>query len=215
MRKSKGISALHKGLLLLAAAILLFSVYSQIHVLQQMRYPLHHRESIQRYAEEYRVNPHLVAAVIFAESRFRPEALSQRDARGLMQILPSTGEWAAARMGLADFSEEQLYEPAFNIRIGTWYLSNLARQFGADLQRTGADLAPEVLVVLAAYNGGSGNVTKWLQDPGYSEDGKTLDHIPFYETRAYVAKVQEAFRRYRKLYPELTSSGKPNAQDEG
>lgn len=209
-------SALQKGVMLLAVAVFLFFAYTRVHLLQQVRYPLRYSEGIQRYASEYQVNTHLVAAVIFAESLFRPDALSRRDARGLMQILPSTGAWAAERMGLDDFSAEKLFEPALNIRIGTWYLSSLARQFGADLHNPGPELSPEVLVVLAAYNGGSGNVTKWLNDTDLSEDGITLDHIPFYETREYVAKVQRAYQMYRKLYPELMSFGKQerNGQNE-
>ena len=160
--------------------------------LKQRRYPLNYEDLIEKYAVKYSVDPYLAASVIWVESRFLPEAISPQDARGLMQILPTTAQWASVRMGLEDYQEEQLFEPEINIEIGTWYLSFLNSQFPDNRD-----------LVLASYNGGIGNVLKWLDNREYSSDGKQLDHIPFPETRNYVTKVQEVYDIYREIYPSL------------
>jgi soluble lytic murein transglycosylase len=128
-------------------------------------------------------------AVIYVESNFDANACSYKGAIGLMQIMPQTGEWAAQRLKIKDFTSEKLYNPNMNIKIGCWYLNNLQSQFNGDLD-----------LVLAAYNGGSGNVRKWLKNKEYSSDGKTISYIPFKETREYVQKVKKAYKKYRSLY---------------
>jgi soluble lytic murein transglycosylase len=126
------------------------------------------------------------------ESRFMPDAVSNKDAKGLMQILPSTARWAAEKMGIMDFEEAMLMDSEINIRIGCWYLGFLASQFPDNWE-----------LVLASYNGGIGNVRKWLSNKEYSRDGQRLDHIPFQETRNYVVRVLEAYEIYKGLYPSL------------
>jgi len=156
---------------------------------QRRMYPLKYEELIIRYASEYRLDPYLVCAVIWVESKFDATATSHRGARGLMQVIPATGQWAAEKLGIEGYNDDSLYDPAVNIQIGCWYLDNLRRQFNGNI-----DLA------LAAYNGGSGNVEKWLKDPRYSKDGEGLDDIPFKETRDFVARVWNAYDKYRRLY---------------
>lgn len=151
--------------------------------------PIKFQEEIIKYSKVYNVEPYLIAAVIKVESNFNPYANSPKEARGLMQIMPSTGFWAAEKIGLEDFYIEELYTSEINIEIGAWYLQNLNKQFNGNIQ-----------LVLAAYNGGSGNVTNWLLDKRYSEDGKNLDHIPFLETRNYVKKVLTYQKLYKKIY---------------
>ena len=112
-----------------------------------------------------------------------------------MQLLPTTAAWAAEKMDLEDFEEAMLLDPKVNIRIGCWYLSYLSAQFPGSHE-----------VVLAAYNGGMGNVRKWLQNEDYSGDGQKLDHIPYPETRNYVTKVQDAYEIYKEIYPSLDLS---------
>jgi soluble lytic murein transglycosylase len=152
-------------------------------------YPLKHKELVVRYADEYQLDPYLVCAVIWVESKFDSSATSRRGARGLMQVIPSTGQWVAKKLGIEEYDDDSLYDPAINIRIGCWYLDNLRKQFKGDI-----DLA------LAAYNGGSGNVEKWLKNPQYSKDGKNLNDIPFKETKEFVARVWEVYYRYKRLY---------------
>jgi soluble lytic murein transglycosylase len=106
-----------------------------------------------------------------------------------MQIVPTTGSWAAEKLGIEEYDDDSLYDPDINVKIGCWYISYLKKLFSEDMN-----------LVLAAYNGGSGNVRKWLNDSRYSRDGKTLDKIPFNETKNFVDRVWHAYERYKKLY---------------
>lgn len=155
----------------------------------QVVFPFHYEEIIELYAEEYDVDPHLVAAIIRNESRFNPNALSRRDAKGLMQIAPITGRWAAERFPIEDYTEEMLYDPELNIHIGCWYLRILHNEFDNNLQ-----------LIIAAYNAGNGNVSKWLENPEYSKDGETLSEIPFPETDNYLKKVLRDYKIYQWIY---------------
>nr|WP_132242047.1 lytic transglycosylase domain-containing protein [Marinisporobacter balticus] len=157
--------------------------------LLKILYPIHYEEIIDKYAIEYNLDPHLIAGIIRTESKFNEKARSSKDARGLMQIAPITGKWASEKLGMENYDEAILFTPDVNIKIGCWYLNKLKEEFGGDLQ-----------LMLAAYNGGSGNVNKWLQDTKYSEDGKTLTDIPFAETKAYVKKVIKSYKVYRIVY---------------
>jgi len=161
---------------------------------QRKLYPLAYNKEIIQHAEEFGVDPYLVVAIIFVESRFDEKAVSHRGATGLMQIMPSTGKWAAGKMKLKDYTQEDLLDSSTNIRIGCWYLMTLFKQF------------KDERVVLAAYNGGSGNVKKWLASKQYSSDGKKLDYIPYKETREYVDKVQKAYKKYKSIYRLETKS---------
>ncbi|KXG77093.1 lytic transglycosylase domain-containing protein [Thermotalea metallivorans] len=159
------------------------------HWLLRILYPIHYRQLIEKYSAEYNLDPYLVAAIIRTESRFNEKARSRKDAKGLMQIAPITGAWAAKDLSLENYSEEMLYVPEINIRIGCWYIDKLRTEFNGRLQ-----------LMLAAYNGGSGNVNKWLKDPKYSADGVTLKEIPFGETKLYVEKVLKSYKIYSIIY---------------
>jgi len=128
-------------------------------------------------------------AVIWVESKYEPKATSRKDARGLMQIIPSTGQWIAKEIEIGSYNDDLLYDPDINICMGCWYLSYLLEVFGGDVE-----------LALAAYNGGMGNVKKWLNDSRYSKDGSKLDFIPFWETSQYIDKVVKAYEQYKKLY---------------
>jgi len=155
----------------------------------RITHPFKYEETIRNYAAEYQLDPLLVAAVINVESKFDPKAESAKGAKGLMQLLDDTALWGAGHIGLTTFEEEQLFTPEINIRIGCWYLARLLNQY--DGNKT---------IALAAYNGGSGNVAKWLQDPQFSQDGKSLESIPFPETEAYVERVLKQHGSYREIY---------------
>lgn len=174
---------------LLITAVLIVVIINSATWIMRALFPVYHRDLIFKYSKEYRVDPYLVAAVIKAESKFYHKAQSRKDARGLMQISPVTGMWAADMLGIEDYSPEKLFEPQINIMIGCWYIHILEKEFGGDLGN-----------VIAAYNGGSGNVRKWLADERYSRDGRSLDYIPFRETREYVEKVIYNYRIYSNLY---------------
>ncbi|MHC1720750.1 MAG: lytic transglycosylase domain-containing protein [Clostridiaceae bacterium] len=150
--------------------------------------PYKYSDYITRYSQVYNVDPILVSAVIKAESNFDPDAVSSKEAYGLMQITPETAHWAAQKMGIDDFSTDMLAVPETNIMIGCWYLHNLFDEFNNQ------ELA------LAAYNAGRGNVQKWLNNPEYSDDGITLKKIPFKETESYVKRVGLYYKLYEFLY---------------
>lgn len=149
--------------------------------------PIKYKALIQRYAQEYEIDELLVLSVIKTESNFDNRALSSAGAKGLMQITDETFEWLQSKTG-EEYSPEALYEPEVNIRYGTYYLSLLLKQF--EIRDT----------ALAAYNAGPGRVSSWLAQPKYSKDKRTLDVIPFGETRYYVTKVNRAIRLYSELY---------------
>ncbi len=150
-------------------------------------FPFRHRALIQDIASEFEVDPALVAAVIRRESGFRADATSPQGARGLMQVMPQTGKWVATRLEWDGFDPQDLYDPAINVRFGTFYLRDLQKVFEDDL-----------VLVLAAYNGGRQNVRNWLAEKG--ANSLTLDDIPFAETRRYVEKVLNAYGWYQVLY---------------
>ncbi|GCD09163.1 lytic transglycosylase domain-containing protein [Clostridium tagluense] len=152
-------------------------------------YPIKYEEHIVTYSQRYNVDPCLVAAVIKAESDFNGKAMSNRGAYGLMQIMPDTGLWIAQNMQLKDYKVEKLYDNEINIAMGCWYINNLNTEFNGDID-----------LVLAAYNGGRGNVQKWLKNKEYSQDGKKINNIPFGETDKYVKKVKTNYKIYFKLY---------------
>lgn len=192
-KKSRGRKSTMWVFILLTAILALVLYIDDSSWLKHRQYPLEYDDLIIKYAEQYSVDPFLVASVIFVESRYIADAVSPKDAIGLMQILPSTGEWAAERIKLDDYEEEQLFDSEVNIQMGCWYLGFLDSQFPDSRE-----------LILASYNGGIGNVKKWLANKEYSKDGKKLDHIPFRETRNYVVKVQEAYKIYQEVYPYLT-----------
>lgn len=190
-RKAKGS---YKGLIafLFIVLVIIIAVNSTGYVLRQL-FPQKYSYYVEKYSEEYGLNKNLVYSIIKAESGFNPKAVSPRNAKGLMQIMDSTGEWAAEKINIENFDSSMLLEPQTNIRIGCWYISKLLNQYDQNVE-----------LALTAYNAGSGNVSKWLKDAGISSDGKTLDRIPFKETEDYVKKI----KRYNYIYKKLYDMGK-------
>ena len=156
-----------------------------------INYPLSYQNIIKKYSEIYDIDPYLVAAIINVESKYDKNAVSKKEARGLMQISPITGKWAAKEQNIENFDLNMLFDPEVNIMIGTWYLNVLWKEFNGDLQ-----------LVLSAYNAGCGNVYKRLNDKQYSRDGKSLVKIPFDETKNYVDKVNQNIKIYKILYKD-------------
>ena len=132
----------------------------------------------------------IIYAVIKAESNFDRTAVSSAEppALGLMQLQEETYEWVASYLLKETPSAFDIYDPETNIRNGTRYLAYLYGRFG------------NWDTVFAAYNAGPGNVSKWLEDSEYSDDGETLKYIPFKETRGYVEKVNRFRETYERLY---------------
>lgn len=169
--------------------VLLVAYFGFIFAMKKYVFPYPYKEYVDKYSEEYDLDPYLVLAVIKTESKFNKDAVSKKDAKGLMQVMDSTGEWIAKEQEINYFTPSMLFDPELNIKMGCWYLDNLEKEFDRNLE-----------LVLAAYNGGSGNVNKWLSNEDYSEDGETLNYIPFPETKKYVDKVKANYSIYKYLY---------------
>ncbi len=155
-------------------------------------HPQSYDELIGQYAKEYNIPEYVIYAVIKTESDFDPNAKSSAGAVGLMQMIPSTFEWLTGDEHLGEhLPVSSLTEPEVSIRYGTYYLQYLYRKFDYNWD-----------TVFAAYNGGEGNVSKWLGDEEYSDGEGNLTDIPFPETKAYVTKVNRAIDTYKDLYYE-------------
>lgn len=169
--------------LLMCAIMLTYTVGSVFEYL----YPMKYSQEIISYAEIYNVDSALVASVINTESNFDEKAKSKKGAIGLMQIMPSTAEWVAGKIGL-EYNEENLYNGNYNIEIGTFYLSYLNSYFNDEK------------LALCAYNAGIGNVKSWLANEEYSTDSKSLAKIPYNETKNYLNKVYKNYHYYKNKY---------------
>jgi soluble lytic murein transglycosylase len=145
----------------------------------RLRYPLEYEHIVRGHAENYGLDPALLAAVIYQESRFDPDARSSSGAIGLMQLLPDTAKGIAVHTGGSRFRVEDLYDPELNVRYGSFYLRRLLRKYG------------EERLALAAYNAGQANVDEWRRR------GRG---IAFEETRHYVATVLEMRGVYARAY---------------
>jgi soluble lytic murein transglycosylase len=143
------------------------------------RYPLSYEQIIRIHAQEHGLDPALLAAVVYVESRFNPDARSDAGAIGLMQLLPETAHGIAVRTGGSRFVVADLRDPDVNVRYGSWYLGHLVARYRS------------VELALAAYHAGEGNVDRWRRE---------RSGIVFPETRAYVAKVERIRRLYAKAY---------------
>jgi soluble lytic murein transglycosylase len=142
---------------------------------ERLVYPLRYEQIVRGHAEHYRLDPALLAGVIYAESEFDAKARSSAGAIGLMQLLPDTATGIAKRTGGTAFVVDDLYDPELNVRYGAWYLRHLLDRYGDE--RT----------ALAAYHAGQGNVDRWRA---------AGTGIRFPETRAYVERVL----RFKDLY---------------
>src|SRR4051812_41180391 len=159
------------------------------HAVRETALPLRHEDSIRQQARDKGLDPALIAAVIYAESRFRDGQTSAAGAQGLMQITPATARMIARKSGGVAFTERDLGTPQVNIAYGAWYLRYLMQRY-----------AGNETFALAAYNGGEGNVDRWIVAAERRNEALTIAAIPFSETRTYVQRVQDAKREYRRSY---------------
>jgi len=152
-------------------------------------YPLAYEKEIGAASEKYHVDKTLIYGIIKTESNFNPDAKSSAGAIGLMQIVPDTFTWMQTYYKEENnYQFEDLYDPVISIDYGTELLSILLKKYENE------DTA------ICAYNGGVGNVDNWLQDPAYSDDGKTLKVVPFTETENYRKLVAQNKSIYHQLY---------------
>lgn len=159
-------------------------------------YPLKYPNTIIVHAHNYHLRPSLVAAVIYQESGFDVNARSDAGATGLMQLTPRTARGIAMHTGGTNFRTQDLRNPEINIRYGAWYLNHLHDKLH--------ESAGNYTLTLAAYNAGQGRVSGWQKEDA---DGTlTVAEIPYAETRAYVRRIRQLEKFYRKAYPQLVPS---------
>jgi soluble lytic murein transglycosylase len=183
-RRRIGLSLL--CLVVAATVILALPLFRRAY--EDLSLPLSYPGIIRAEAAQKHLDPALVAAVIYAETKFDPRS-SAAGAEGLMQILPRTAEFLARRSGATTFRVSDLENPAVNIAYGSYYLRYLLDRYGDN----------EVLA-LAAYNGGETNVNRWLTAARQAGRPFTVSEIRFPQTQAYVLKVMQAQRDYRATY---------------
>jgi soluble lytic murein transglycosylase len=158
------------------------------HAVHELALPLQDASTIRHQAAEKHLDPALIAAVIYAETKFDPRP-SSAGAQGLMQILPSTAEFLAHLSGGVSFQTGDLATPAINIAYGSYYLRYLLNHYEGN-----------ELLAVAAYNAGLSNVDEWVAKARAEGGELTAARIPFPETREYVRRVLSAQRAYRATY---------------
>ena len=149
-------------------------------------FPLPYGDAIRKSASRQAIDPMLVAGLIRQESIFESNAVSRAKAVGLMQILPKTGKQLARKMKMP-FSRAKLFQPEYNLELGTKYLADLLRMFG------------NTEAALAAYDAGEDRIPGWQTERKYEETAEFVDSIPFTETREYVQIVKRNAEIYRRL----------------
>ena len=172
----------------LVALVVLLTVPLAKRAVNEFGLPLRYASTIRTQAADKHLDPALVAAVIYAETKFEPRT-SSAGAEGLMQVEPATASYLARRSGATTFTTADLQTPSVNIAYGSYYLRELLDQYHGS----------EVLA-LAAYNGGAGNVDAWKARARAQGHTLRIADIPFPETRAYVGRVLTAQREYRRTY---------------
>jgi soluble lytic murein transglycosylase len=176
------------GVALLSALVATVVLPRLPDAMRELTLPLRHEDIIRQQASAKQLDPSLLAAVIYAESHFR-DATSHAGARGLMQITPDTARYIAHLSGGTAFEQGDLATPQINISYGAFYLRYLLKRYGEN-----------TVLALAAYNGGEGNVDRWIAESSMSERAFVVDQIPFAETRGYITRVLEARQSYRDKY---------------
>lgn len=176
------------GLIILILIVFLIVFKDKI---QRIFYPKSYEEFVSIYSDEYGVDENLVFAVIKAESDFQEDAVSHKDALGLMQIMKETAEDVARKYNIEiDFnnSEREILNVQNNIKIGTKYLAVLLEKY------------KNIEVAVAAYNAGIGTVDNWIEKGIIKSDGSDIENIPYKETNNYVRKILRNYKIYQDLY---------------
>jgi soluble lytic murein transglycosylase len=186
LAKTRGLQI--RGLLLL---ILVFIIIWHKPILK-IYFVLDYSDKIIAYSRANGINSATVSAIVFTESRFNPLACSHKGALGLMQIMPSTGEWVARQLGWKHFSKQDLLDPTKNLEVGIWYLAYLKRNFKHN-----------EYLALASYNAGSRYVYEWLEEGTWDGNKVKIEQIPFPETKKYLIRILLLRKIYHYLYPDL------------
>ena len=164
------------------------TLYTAPAELRRLAYPLPYADLLSAAAQKYDLDPLLLAALVRQESLFEKVAESYVGARGLGQVMPATGQGIANSLDLEDFVLDDLYRPSISVEFGAFYLSVQMRRFDRQL-----------LISLAAYNGGPGNTLRWLEEGGEDLDF-FVEIITASQSRIYLQRVYEQYLIYEELY---------------
>lgn len=178
----KKIISLLIGLIVICIIVVIFSNK----LILKKIYKKEYSEYVTKYSLQYGVDENLIYAIIKVESNFNAEAVSSKNAKGLMQLMPSTAKDIAKKCG-TELTEDNILEPDININLGTKYISTLLEKYDC------------IEVTLAAYNAGSGNVDKWIDNGTINADGSDIEKIPFKETNMYVRKIMRDYKIYCEM----------------
>ncbi len=174
---------------LLIILIILFGILKIQNFILKKIYKTNYSEYVYKYSKENNIDPLLTFAIIKAESNFNRNIKSKSGAIGLMQLMESTAVEQAEEVNEEIIVTESLYNPEVNIKIGTKYYSKLIKKYNNNM-----------LLALAAYNAGIGNVDNWIEQGTIKEDGSDIENIPFKETNNYVRKIVRDYKIYQNLY---------------
>src|SRR5215212_7740669 len=176
------------ALLTLVGIVLVIGLHPLKHAVEEITLPLKHEDIIRQQSQKKGLDPALVAAVIYQESKFSDQT-SVAGARGLMQITPDTADFIAKNSGGIRFEQGDLATPQINIAYGSWYLRYLLERYEG-----------RTALAVAAYNAGMRNVDEWVEEAGGADQFDSAADIPFPETKHYVAAVLERRRDYARKY---------------
>ncbi|MEE0775854.1 MAG: lytic transglycosylase domain-containing protein [Bacillota bacterium] len=170
--------------------VLLTLAFVVVHLFSdsERAYPRPYSYLVEYYCEDYGVDSNLVYSIMKQESGFDPDARSHKGAAGLMQVMPETAQWSTSKMGI-EYREDELTDPSYNLNISIWYLSYLNGVFGGN-----------TVEIIAAYNGGEGNVETWLSNGTWDGTVENASDIPFGETSRYVENVSANLQKYQEIY---------------
>ncbi|THF75479.1 lytic transglycosylase domain-containing protein [Cohnella fermenti] len=188
----KGHAKRRRRLVLLLFLVVVGLLFYQSEWLGRTIYPIYYKDEIQRSADRYQIDPKLIAAVIRVESNYKAGAVSPKGALGIMQVMPETARWILEKEDFGAITIEDIgRNPEAGIRVGTWYIQELLRQFDGNLNLS-----------LAAYNAGPGKVKTWVAEQVWDGSEKRIADIPYGETRHYVKKVLYYYNKYQEVHKD-------------
>lgn len=176
-------------LIILVLTCIIGIKYSNIdNIILKKIYPIKYSEYVEKYSRKFNVDALLIYSIMKAESNFNENAVSSSEAKGLMQLMEATALEMANKVE-ETLEEDSFLDPEKNIMLGIKYYSELQEKYSGNM-----------LLALAAYNAGIGNVDGWIEAGIVKEDGSNIENIPFKETNMYVRKIVNNYKMYKKLY---------------
>lgn len=185
----KFIKAMIIIIVILAIIFVLFKIVNVQDIVLKKIYPITYQEYVEEYSYECNVDKYMIYAIIKAESNFKPNVKSKSNAIGLMQLLEDTAVEMSNSIDKEEVTEESLYNPETNIKLGTSYYAYLLKHYKGNN-----------ILALTAYNAGMGNVDNWIKNGIIKSDGSDIENIPYKETNNYVRKILRDYKFYTQLY---------------